>query len=400
MTPRPQPNHNDVVIVAAQRTPQGKLLGQLSQSSAVTLGSTAIKAALVSAGLSGADIDAVILGQVIQAGQGQNPARQSALQAGVSFATPAVTVNSVCLSGLRAVVDAARLIRLGEADIVIAGGQESMSQAPFALPGARRGHKYGAVSFIDTVEFDALTDALEQLSMGECTDLGNQQRGIDRASQDEIAVLSHQRAAQAMDAGIFEAEITPVVIKQRRGPDRVITQDEGIRPDSAKDNLAKLPPAFRKAGTITAGNSSPISDGAAAVVLTTRATAQARNLRILATISAAGEVAGPDTSLHSQPANAILQALQKAQWTTNDLDFIEINEAFGAVLVQSLRDLHYPLERTNIHGGAIALGHPVGASGARLVVHAAHELARRGTGRAAVALCGGGGQGEALLLWA
>lgn len=395
----PQPTADDVVIVGARRTPQGKLLGQLSTIDAIDLGATAIKAAVADAGIGTDAIDAVLMGHVIQAGQGQNPARQAAVAAGIDINTPAVTVNSVCLSGLRAIVDGARLIRLGEAQVVVAGGQESMSKAPFVLPDARTGRAYGAGRVLDSVEHDALTDAFDHNSMGVGTEEGNASRSIDRTSQDEVAAASHQRAAHAIADGVFSAEIAAVTVPQRRGDDLVVDTDQGVRPDTTVETLAKLRPAFAESGTITAGNSSPISDGASAVVLTTRALAEEKGLEILATVGAAGEVAGPDTSLHSQPANAIRTAADKAGWQVADLDFIEINEAFGAVVVQSLKDLDYPLDKTNIHGGAIALGHPVGASGGRLVVHAAHELARRKTGRTAVSLCGGGGQGEALLLW-
>lgn len=385
------------VIVGGARTPFTRLLSQQAALSAVDLGGHAIRHAIARSGIDPAMIDAVIMGQVVQAGQGQNPARQSALAAGLAWDVPAVTVNKVCLSGLTAVIDAARLIRTGEATAVIAGGQESMSNGPHLLMGARAGYKYGPTTVLDSVAHDGLTDALTQEAMGDLTERGNPERGISRRSQDEIAAASHQRAAAA--SGIHAEEIAPIEVPQRKGDPLVLERDEGVRPDTTAETLARLRPAFAKEGTITAGNSSPLSDGAAALVVTSRAYAEEQGLRILAAIGAAGQVAGPeDSSLHSQPANALRAALARDGLAASDLDLLEINEAFGAVLVQSLADLEYPLERTNIHGGAIALGHPIGASGARLALTAALELARRGEGRAGVSLCGGGGQGEALLL--
>lgn len=390
---------NDVVIVGARRTPQGKLLGQLAQVDAVTLGATALQAAMESSGVQADQIDAVIFGQVVQANAGQNPARQTAVAAGLPLECPAVTVNSVCLSGLRAIIDAARLIRLGEARVVAAGGQESMSQAPHMIPGSRTGRAYGSQPLVDSLERDALTDAFDHDSMGVNTDRGNQERGLDRRSQDEIAAASHQRAAAAWESGAFNAEIAPVTVPQRKGDPVIVDRDQGIRPDSTADSLAGLRPAFLPDGTITAGNASPISDGAAAAILTTRGWAEEHNVPVLATIGGWGHVGGPDTSLHTQPANAIARALDTSGWSVADLDFLEINEAFASVSVATARELGVTQDVVNIHGGAIALGHPVGASGARLVVHAAQELVRRGGGRSAVALCGGGGQGDALLLW-
>lgn len=401
-TPQTSPqtsNHpSDIVILGARRTPQGKLLGQLSMLTATQLGGRAIAAALESAGVRPEQVDQVIMGQVIQANAGQNPARQAAVEAGIGLDVPAMTVNSVCLSGLRAITDAARLLRLGEAEVVVAGGQESMSGAPHLLPGARRGVAYGAIAAVDSLERDALTDAFDHRSMGVNTDEGNGTFTISREQQDEVAALSHQRAAAAWEEGVFDAEIAPVEVTVRKKGTVTIDRDEGIRPETTVDTLAGLRPAFTPDGSITAGNSSPISDGAAATVLSTRAFAEAHGLEPLATIVGWANTAGPDTLLHAQPARATRVALAGAGWSTGDLDFLEINEAFGAVAVESLRELDYPLDRTNIHGGAIALGHPVGTSGARIVVHAAHELARRGGGRAAVAICGGGGQGDALLL--
>lgn len=392
-------NPDDVVILGGARTPLGKLKGALASFQAVDLGSFAIKGALAKAGVSAEDVDAVIMGHVVQAGCGQNPARQSAIKAGIGWNTPTVTINKVCLSGLAAVTDAARLLRSGEASIVVAGGQESMTNAPHILPGSRSGWNYGNFTAVDSVAHDGLTDAFDGESMGSSTERKNTELGIGRTEQDEVAAASHQRAAKAQEAGIFDEEIVPVSVPQRKGEPLVVSQDEGVRANTTVETLGGLRAAFAKDGTITAGNSSPLSDGAAALVLTTRAKAEELGLKWIAVVGKPGQVAGPDTSLHSQPSNAIKQALGRAGWTAQDLDFIEINEAFGSVAVQSLKDLDYPLEKTNIHGGAIAVGHPIGASGARLALHAALELNRRGGGKAAVSLCGGGGQGEALLLY-
>ncbi|GAB3531228.1 acetyl-CoA C-acetyltransferase [Arthrobacter tecti] len=392
-------NPQDVVIVGGARTPQGRLNGQLASFSAVELGAFAVSGALDRAGVSTGDVDAVIMGHVVQAGCGQNPARQTSIKAGIGWDVPSVTVNKVCLSGLTAVIDAARLIRSGEATVVVAGGQESMTRGPHLLPGARQGWTYGTMPAVDSVAHDGLTDAFDAESMGSSTERGNTSLKIDRTAQDTVAASSHQRAAAAMESGVFDEEIIPVRVPQRKGEDIVVNQDEGVRPNTTVDTLAGLRPAFSKDGSITAGNSSPLSDGAAALVLTTRANAAERGLNVLAVVGRPGQVAGPDNSLHSQPSRAITQALERAGWSTADLNFIEINEAFGSVACQSLKDLDLPLEKCNIHGGAIALGHPIGASGARLALHAATELNRRGTGKAAVSLCGGGGQGEALLLY-
>lgn len=390
---------NDVVILAGARTPQGKINGQLASFTAVELGAKAIAAAVERSGVNADDVDYVIMGQVLQAGAGQNPARQSSIGAGLGWNVPAQTINKVCLSGLAAVTDAARLIRGGEASVVIAGGQESMTRAPHVLPGSRQGWNYGSFSAVDVAAHDGLTDAFDGESMGLSTERKNMVLGIDRASQDAVAAASHQRAAAAAEAGVFDDEIVAVSVPQRKGDPLILTADEGVRAQTTIDTLAPLKPAFAQDGTITAGNSSPLSDGASALVLASRAYAEEHNLDYLAVVGAPGQVAGPDNSLHSQPSNAIADALQKAGWQATDLDFIEINEAFGAVAVQSLKDLSYPLEKCNIHGGAIAIGHPIGASGARLALHVAMELNRRGSGKAAASLCGGGGQGEALLLY-
>jgi acetyl-CoA C-acetyltransferase len=388
----------DVVILSFARTPMARLNGSLSSLSAASLGAAAISGALSRAGVDPTDVDQVLMGQVVQAGAGQNPARQAAVKAGIPWTVPATTINKVCLRGLTAIIDAARLIRLGEADIVVAGGQESMSQAPHLLPGSRRGWTYGDIQAVDSLAFDGLTDAFDRESMGSSTERGNKTLSISREAQDTVASESHRRAAAAVESGVFAAEIVPVDVPQRRGAPVSVATDEGIRPDTTAESLAALRPAFSADGTITAGNASPLTDGAAAVVVAAREVAEAHGWTWLASVGSSGQVAGPDNSLHSQPSAAISAALARAGWNLSTIDLLEINEAFGSVVVQSLADLDYPLDRTNIPGGAIALGHPIGASGARLAGHAATELARRGHGRAAVALCGGGGQGEALLL--
>ena len=341
----------------------------------------------------------MIFGQVLQAGAGQNPARQTSIGAGIGWNVPAVTINKVCLSGLAAVIDAARLIRAGEATVVVAGGQESMTNAPHVLPGSRMGWSYGSIAALDTAAHDGLTDAFDGISMGESTERYTERLGLTREAQDAFAASSHRRAGAAAASGVFADEIAPVSIPQRKGDPVVVDTDEGVRPDSTVETLARLRPSFAEGGTLTAGNSSPLTDGAAALVLTSRENAERLGLEWLAVVGASGQVAGPDNSLHSQPSNAIAAALRRDGLTVKDLDFVEINEAFAAVALQSMADLGLDAECVNIHGGAIALGHPIGASGARLAGHAAHELARRGSGRAAVALCGGGGQGEALILW-
>ena len=398
MTSASTPTPEDIVIVGAARTAQGKMLGALASKTAVDLGATAIRTALERAGVAAEAVGHVIMGQVVQAAAGQNPAKQSAVAAGVPVSTPAETVNKVCLSGLDAVIHGSRLLRLGDAEVVVAGGQESMTNAPHLAAGVRAGAKFGSLALQDSLERDGLTDPVHGTAMGVETEEGNTTRGITRAEQDRVAALSNQRAEAAIADGTFADEIAPVEVKTRKGV-TVVDTDEGVRPGTTEESLAGLRPAFAKDGTITAASASQISDGAAAVVLTTRAYAEANGLQVVAALGAYGQTAGPDTFLHSQPAQAVAAALGKAGWEASDLDFLEINEAFAAVVVQSLRDLDYPLERTNIHGGGIALGHPIGCSGARLVVAAAHELNRRGGGKAAVSLCGGGGQGDALILW-
>ena len=389
---------NDVVIVAAARTPQGRLKGQLAGFAATELGSIAIRGALDRAGISPGVVDAVIVGQVLQAGAGQNPARQAAIGAGIGWDVHAVAVNKVCLSGITAIIDATRMLRLGDATVVVAAGMESMTRAPHLLMGSRFGWQYGTVAALDSMAYDGLTDAYDHESMGASTERFNERFGVSRQAQDRVAALSHQRALAAQAAGVFDAEIVPIEVPQRKGEPLWVDADEGIRPGTTIETLGRLPGAFAEGGTLTAGNSSQISDGASAVVLTTRSHADENGWPVLAVVGAAGQVAGPDTSLHAQPARAIEAALQRAGMDAAALDFIEINEAFGAVVAYSAAELGISEDRVNLHGGGIAIGHPIGASGNRLVVHAVHELLRRGTGTAAVALCGGGGQGEALIL--
>ncbi|WP_406203144.1 acetyl-CoA C-acetyltransferase [Kitasatospora sp. NBC_01560] len=386
------------VIVAGARTPMGRLLGSLKGFSGADLGGFAIKAAVERAGITGEQVQYVIMGQVLQAGAGQIPARQAAVKAGIPLSVPALTINKVCLSGLDAIALADQLIRAGEFDIVVAGGQESMTNAPHLLPKSREGYKYGAIELLDAMAHDGLTDAYENIPMGESTEKHNTRLGIPRDVQDEIAAASHQRAAKAQQNGVFDAEIVPVEIPQRRGEPVVLSQDEGIRADTTVEGLAKLRPAFTKDGTITAGTSSQISDGAAAVVVMSKAKAEELGLTWIAEIGAHGNVAGPDNSLQSQPSNAIKHALAKEGLEVGDLDLIEINEAFAAVAHQSTKDLGVSSDIVNVNGGAIALGHPIGMSGARVVLHLALELQRRGGGVGAAALCGGGGQGDALIV--
>ncbi|MEU8772951.1 acetyl-CoA C-acetyltransferase [Streptomyces sp. NPDC048606] len=391
-------NNTTSVIVAGARTPMGRLLGSLKSFSGADLGGFAIKSALDRAGISGDQVQYVIMGQVLQAGAGQIPARQAAVKAGIPMNVPALTINKVCLSGLDAIALADQLIRAGEFDVVVAGGQESMTNAPHLLPKSREGFKYGAIGMLDAMAHDGLTDAFENIAMGESTEKHNTRLGIERAPQDEFAAASHQRAAAAQKNGVFEAEITPVEIPQRKGDPVLFSADEGIRPETTAESLGKLRPAFAKDGTITAGTSSQISDGAAAVVVMSKAKAEELGLEWIAEIGAHGNVAGPDNSLQSQPSNAILHALKKEGLEVSDLDLIEINEAFAAVAVQSMKDLGVTPEKVNVNGGAIALGHPIGMSGARVVLHLALELKRRGGGVGAAALCGGGGQGDALVI--
>lgn len=386
------------VIVAGARTPMGRLLGALKDFSATDLGGVAITGALERAGVSPDQVQYVIMGQVLQAGAGQITARQAAVKAGIPMTVPALTINKVCLSGLDAIALADQLIRAGEFDIVVAGGMESMTQSPHLLPRLREGVKYGDATLVDSMAFDALTCAFDQKAMGEATEGYNGRYDLTREEQDAFAARSHQRAAAAQKNGLLAEEIVPVEVPQRRGDPIVVSEDEGIRADTTAESLAKLRPAFAKDGTITAGSASQISDGAAAVVVMSKAKAEELGLTWLAEIGAHGNVAGPDASLHEQPARAIAAALQREGLTADQLDVVEINEAFAAVGIVSARELGLSDEVVNPNGGAIALGHPVGMSGARLALTLALELKRRGGGVGAAALCGGGGQGDALVL--
>jgi acetyl-CoA C-acetyltransferase len=376
----------------------GKLLGSLADLPAVDLGGVAIEAALARAGITGDAVDYVIMGQVLQAGAGQITARQAAVKGGVPMTVPALTINKVCLSGLDAIALADQLIGAGEFDVVVAGGMESMTQAPHLLPGSRRGHRYGDARLVDSMAHDGLFCAFDQCAMGESTERYNAKLGITREEQDGFAARSHQLAATAAKNGAFDEEIVPVPIPQRRGEPVLVTADEGIRGETTAESLAALRPAFAADGTITAGSASQISDGGCAVVVMSRAAAERHGATVLAEIGHHGVVAGPDASLQSQPANAIAKALSRSGQSVADLDLVEINEAFASVAVYSTRQLGLDPDRVNVNGGAIALGHPIGMSGARLALTLALELRRRGGGTGAAALCGGGGQGDALLL--
>ncbi len=386
------------VIVAGARTPMGRLLGSLKDFSGAELGGFAIKGALDRAGVAADQVDYVIMGHVLQAGAGQMTARQAAVHAGIPMTVPALTVNKVCLSGLDAIALADQLIRAGEFEVVVAGGMESMTQAPHLLPKSRSGYKYGAVQMLDAMAHDGLYCAIDQCAMGESTERYNAGLGISREDQDAFSARSHQRATVAAKNGVFDDEIVPVEIPQRKGEPILFTSDEGVRADTTAELLAKLRPAFAPDGTITAGSASQISDGGAAVVVMSRAKAEELGLTWLAEIGAHGVVAGPDASLQSQPANALKAALAKEGISADELDLVEINEAFASVAIQSVKELGIDEEKVNVNGGAIAMGHPIGMSGARLVLHLALELKRRGGGVGGAALCGGGGQGDALLL--
>jgi acetyl-CoA C-acetyltransferase len=386
------------VIVGGARTPIGRLLGALKDFSGVELGGIAIEAALARCGVPPDRVQYVIMGQVLQAGEGQITARQAAVKAGIPMTVPALTINKVCLSGLDAIALADQLIRAGEFDVVVAGGMESMTNAPHLLPKSREGFKYGDTKLVDSMAYDGLWDAFTDDAMGALTDKQNAALGISREEQDAFAARSHQRAAAAQKDGRFADEIVPVRIPQRRGDPLLIDSDEGVRPETTAESLGKLRPAFAADGSVTAGSASQISDGACAVVVTSRTKAEELGLEWLAEIGAHGVVAGPDSTLQSQPANATLQALRREGLQVGDLDLAEINEAFAAVAVQSMRDLKIDEDKVNVDGGAIAMGHPLGMSGARLVLHLALELKRRGGGVGAASLCGGGGQGDALVL--
>ncbi|WEX01605.1 acetyl-CoA C-acetyltransferase [Rhodococcus sp. RCBS9] len=388
------------VIVAGARTPMGRLLGSLKDLSGSDLGGIAIKGALDKSGVAPEQVDYVIMGQVLTAGAGQMPARQAAVAAGIPMNVPALSINKVCLSGIDAIALADQLIRAGEFDIVVAGGQESMSRAPHMLEKSREGFKYGDVTLRDHMAYDGLHDIFTDQAMGLLTEQVNQQETahITRAEQDAFAAASHQNAARAWKDGLFDNEVVPVSIPQRRGEPIVFAQDEGIRADTTTESLGKLRPAFSKDGTITAGSASPISDGAAAVVVMSKTKAEELGLTWIAEIGAHGVVAGPDSTLQSQPARAIAKACAKEGIDPTDLDLVEINEAFAAVGIASTRELGLDPAKVNVNGGAIAVGHPLGMSGARIALHLALELQRRGGGIGAAALCGGGGQGDALIV--
>ena len=387
------------VIVAGARTPIGRLLGGFKTLSAAELGGHAIKGALDKAGVTPDQVDYLIMGQVILAGAGQNPARTAGMAAGLPLSLPSITINKVCLSGLNAIAMADQLIRAGEVEIVVAGGMESMTNAPHLLPKSREGFKYGDVPLVDSMAYDALYDQITQQAMGGLTEQANAEGiKLTREEQDEFAARSHQRAAEAWKNGLFDDEVVPVEIPQRRGDPVVVSADEGVRGDTTAESLSKLRPAFSKEGTITAGSASQISDGAAAVVVMSKAKAEELGLEWLAEIGAHGMVAGPDSTLQMQPANATVKACEKDGIPVSDLDLVEFNEAFAAVGIESARELGLSEDKVNVNGGAIALGHPVGMSGTRIVLHLALELQRRGGGVGAAALCGGGGQGDALIV--
>lgn len=387
------------VIVAGARTPIGRLLGGLKGFSAAELGGFAIKGALEKAGVSGEQVDYIIMGQVIQAGAGQNPARMAGAKAGIPMNVPSITINKVCLSGVNAIAMADQLIRAGEHDIIVAGGMESMTNAPHFLPKSREGFKFGDVSLVDSMAYDALYDQFTSQAMGLLTEECNAAaQNLTREEQDEFAAQSHQKAAVAWKNGIFDDEVVPVSIPQRKGDPIVVSTDEGVRGDTTVESLGKLRPAFNKEGTITAGTSSQISDGACAVVVMSKAKAEELGLEWLAEIGAHGQVAGPDSTLQLQPAAATTKACEKEGINPADLDLVEFNEAFAAVGISSARELGIDNAKVNVNGGAIALGHPVGMSGARITLHLALELKRRGGGIGAAALCGGGGQGDALIV--
>jgi acetyl-CoA C-acetyltransferase len=386
------------VVVAGARTPIGKLAGALAGFTAMDLGGIAIAAALERAGVQPTEVDYVFMGQVLQAGQGQITARQAAVKAGIPMTVPATTINKVCLSGLNALYLADLLIQAGDAEIVVAGGMESMTTAPYLLPGARAGYRAGDQKVVDSMMYDGLFDAFDRVAMGAGTEGYARRASISRERQDAFAATSHERAAAAIKDGRFADEIVAVNVPQRKGDPVVVDTDEGVRPETTVESLSRLKPAFDKDGTITAGNASQISDGGAALVVTSRAKAEQLGVTPLGELVAYGQVAGPDTSLLTQPSRAILNAVARSSLTLGDVDLFEINEAFAAVGVASIDDLAIPDDVVNVNGGAIALGHPIGMSGARLALTILHELRRRGGGIGAAALCGGGGQGDAALL--
>ncbi len=386
------------VILAGARTPIGKLSGAFASFSGADLGGFAIKAALQRAGVAPDQVDYVFMGQVLQAGAGQIASRQTAVKAGIPMTIPATTINKVCLSGLNAIHLADLMIQAGEADIVVAGGMESMTNAPYLLPGARAGYRAGDKTVVDSMMYDGLFCAFDQVAMGAGTEKYAASAGIERQPQDELAAQSHQRAAQAAKNGLFDDEIVAVEVPQRRGDPIVVDTDEGVRGDTTADSLGALRPAFDKAGNITAGNASQISDGGAAVIVTSAEKAEELGATPMGQIVGYGQVAGPDPSLLTQPARAIKLALERSGLQLGDVSLFELNEAFAAVGIASMKDLGITDEVTNVNGGAIALGHPIGMSGTRVALHILNELGRRGGGLGAAALCGGGGQGDAMLL--
>lgn len=386
------------VIVAGARTPIGKLSGALASFSAAELGGFAIAGALERAGVAPDQVDYVFMGQVIQAGAGQITARQAAVKAGIPMSVAATTINKVCLSGLNAIYLADLMINAGEAEIVVAGGMESMTQAPYLLPGARAGYRFGDGTLVDATAYDGLFCAFDNCAMGLGTERYNGADGVSRELQDAFSAQSHQRAAAAIAAGLFAEEIVPVSVPQRKGDPLIVDTDEGVRGETTAESLGKLRPAFDKEGTITAGNASQISDGGAAVIVMSRAKAEELGVTPLGELVSYGQVAGPSPSLLSQPSHATSVALAKAGLSVSDVDLFEINEAFAAVGLRSAADLGIDQDIINVNGGAIALGHPVGMSGTRVALTALLELKRRGGGTAAVSLCGGGGQGDAAVL--
>lgn len=388
------------VIVAGARTPVGKLSGALGSFSAAELGGFAIEAALKRAGVTPEQVQYVFMGHVLQAGAGQITARQAAVKAGIAMDVPATTVNKVCPSGMHAIYLADLMIKAGDADIVVAGGMESMTNAPFLLPGARAGYRIGDQKVVDSMMYDGLWDQFDHVAMGASTEAycAKESKEISRAEQDEFSAQSHQRAAAAHKNGLFDDEIVSVEVPQRKGDPVVVSEDEGVRGDTTAEGLAKLRPAFDKEGNITAGNASQISDGGAALVVMSKDKADELGVTPLAEIVGHGQVAGPDASLLHQPSNAIAAALERAGKSVSDVSLFELNEAFAAVGIASMRDLGITDEISNVNGGAIAIGHPLGMSGTRVTLTLALELARRGGGLGAAALCGGGGQGDAILL--
>jgi acetyl-CoA C-acetyltransferase len=386
------------VILTGARTPIGKLQGSLAGFSGAELGGLAIKAALERAGLSGEQVDYVFMGQVLLAGAGQMTARQAAVGAGIPMTVPSTTINKVCLSGINSIMMADLLIQSGQADLVVAGGMESMTNAPYLLPDARAGMRMGDKTVVDSMMYDGLFCAFDRVAMGAGTEKYAASAGISRDAQDEIAYKSHERAARAAKDGLFDDEIVTVEIPQRKGDPIAFTTDEGVRAETTMESLGALRPAFDKAGNITAGNASQISDGGAAVIVASKAKAEELGISPLGEIVGNGQVAGPDPSLLTQPSRAIFQALERAGLGVSDVDLFELNEAFAAVGVASMADLGITDEITNVNGGAIALGHPIGMSGTRIVLTLLNELRRRGGGTGAAALCGGGGQGDALIV--